>query len=369
MLLISEQHSGSACKHVRIFEPALRLGRECGLRVVSLERLDARPRDQARLLSEAKVVFLHLLDLNEASADRMRQVIRSARAFGVRVVIDTDDDYFAPADYGPFDAELERHVPIMRELIPLADTVSVTGPVLRQTLIGPCRDVRILPNWVDSEAARPRAGRAERLRIGFCGGPTHLRDLALVLPAIARLQARRDFDFVLFGLFDRDIHQSVSRAQQLDRKQAAHPKVEAFATFARSLSGVRYAHHPGVPYPQFLDRLRELDLDIGLCPVLDTHFNCCRSAIKYYQYAAVGTMTVASDVGPYRGECTALCDNTVDAWERTLATLIDDAELRLEHLRQQRVFWQAQRSWSAASAGYRATLLSAATDTVGLSHG
>jgi hypothetical protein len=183
--------------------------------------------------------------------------------------------------------------------------------------------------------------------VGWSGGPTHVDDLAAFLPAMERLQRLAPVDFVLLGMFDRNIDETVARARKTSRaERAKNPQVAAFGRMADALKGVTYQHFPSVPFAQFPARLAELDLDIGVCPVLDTAFNRCRSGVKFYQYAGADTVTVASDVPCYRGECSLLVQNTPEAWVQQLEPLVRDAALRSQVLEAQRAWVQQHRTWT-----------------------
>lgn len=364
MFLVSDQHNTNASKRLRILDPVMRLGRERGLDVLTLEELWAPQRTFERhTLERARVLYLHFLDFNLDSHAMMQEAIAAAQTCGVRVVADTDDAYFMPADHGPFDAALEPHLKCMRALAEQADLITVTCEPLADEMAALGRPVRVVPNWVSEDEFKPRPrhhgqlGRRGRLRVGFAGGPTHLLDLAAVLPAIGQLQRTHDFDFVLFGLFDRDMRATVERARTLTAKQAADPRLSAFSAFARALTGVHYTHHPSVPQAEFARALSALDLDIALCPLLDTAFNRCRSGVKFYQYAAVGTATLASDVAPYRGECEPLCGDTQAAWESALGRLLDNGPLREATLEAQQRYWRTHRTWSTVGPRFAEALL------------
>jgi hypothetical protein len=104
--------------------------------------------------------------------------------------------------------------------------------------------------------------------------------------------------------------------------------------FYSKLKNLRMLHVPFAPpelHPSILSRS---SFDIGLCPLQDTEFNKAKSAIKFYEYAAVGAVTLASDVGPYVDEVNYRAKNTKKDWIKKLEKLIVDKEFR-EKLRQQ----------------------------------
>lgn len=322
-------------KVIRIVEPLQRLA-AIGL-VEPVPLGDAAPAD-------LDAIFLHFVDVNRTSAPIIEPLVEHALRCGVAVILDADDPYFFGPDCG-VEEDYAPHHAIMRRLCGMAHVVTVTTAALKVELAPYARAITVLPNVVDLAHSPRRPGAHARLRLGWSGGPTHQLDLAAFLPAVRTLQAQVDLDFVLFGLFDRDIADTVRRARTMSAtERAAIPALAAFGRLADALEGVRFEHHPSVPFADFPARLAALDLDIGVCPLEDTRFNRCRSAVKFYQYAAAGTLTVASDVTAYRRECNLLAANSPDAWVDALLPLARDPGLRAQRLAEQRAFVSAQRS-------------------------
>jgi glycosyltransferase involved in cell wall biosynthesis len=80
-------------------------------------------------------------------------------------------------------------------------------------------------------------------------------------------------------------------------------------------------------------KLTILNLDIGLCPVMDNPFNRTKSAIKWMEYSMIGMATVASDIPPYSpvisNEQTAmLCKENHDSWFDAIEKLVIDKQFR-----------------------------------------
>jgi glycosyltransferase involved in cell wall biosynthesis len=264
----------------------------------------------------------------------------------VALICDTDDPYFVPADGVSFDAALAPHLELMKHLCATAHVVTVTTPALKQELATFARNIMVMPNMIDTDAAPQRRGNNARVRLGWCGGPTHADDLAVFLPAVAALQRQTDVQFVLFGMFDQNFDRTVQKARLMTPQvRAQNPAVAAFGRMADALKGVHCEHVPSVPYGAFSDRLAALNFDIGVCPLQDTRFNRCRSAVKFYQYAAANTVTVASGVQAYQGECSLLTDNTVAGWLEALLALVNDEQARQQALAIQRRYVIENRSW------------------------
>lgn len=79
--------------------------------------------------------------------------------------------------------------------------------------------------------------------------------------------------------------------------------------------------------------LRSRSWDIGLAPLEDTEFNSSKQATKFRDYAWCESAIVFSNVPSYNRIIQnningILVENTADAWEKAISTLIDDPEMR-----------------------------------------
>jgi hypothetical protein len=117
--------------------------------------------------------------------------------------------------------------------------------------------------------------------------------------------------------------------------------------FAKQLQRSRMWHVPFMPPELHPVTLSKCDLDIGLAPLEDTSFNAGKSCVKYYEYASVGTVTLASNVQPYSDEVNYLTKNTFKDWYNKLEKLITDVEFRKKILAKQQTWVKENRSIEA----------------------
>lgn len=137
----------------------------------------------------------------------------------------------------------------------------------------------VIPNFLNRAqielSAELREARAEpvllqdgSIRLGyFSGTPTHNRDFAIVEPAIAQLFAEDPSVRLLVVGFA--------------------PESERLARFADRVETL--------PLQDFLNlQIAIGGVDINLVPLQDNVFTNCKSELKYFEAAVVGTVTVAS---------------------------------------------------------------------------
>jgi glycosyltransferase involved in cell wall biosynthesis len=75
--------------------------------------------------------------------------------------------------------------------------------------------------------------------------------------------------------------------------------------------------------------------DIAISPLQNTPFNNCKSDIKFLDYASIGTAGIYSQSPVYSSVVRSqhngwLAENSSEAWEEALETLIQDTALRLK---------------------------------------
>lgn len=102
-------------------------------------------------------------------------------------------------------------------------------------------------------------------------------------------------------------------------------------TIAQELGCKTY--HYTDSYQAYQTQMEQLNWDIGLAPVPDTHFHSCKHYNKLVEYCSFGIVGVYSDLLPYTagvedGITGFLCTNTTQAWVDALSRLIEDDALR-----------------------------------------
>ena len=318
---------------VRFFRPFAGL-RERGIALRTLpERLQFRRaadgwRLDPQLLDGIDLVLLPqmalpLPDPEGGRIDAVGDLCRQAREREIPVVYSADDHVEAIGRTNPARDRVASVEASPRALIERSDAVIVTTEILRDALKLGDKPAYVLPNTVDTEWPRRRQ-RGGRPRLGWAGSASHLEDLLFLLPAIRALQTRFDFEFTVFGLIERDLRDEAEsvRGCLMRLAPAARERAALFLELIDRLAEVRHRHVPFVPVQSFPQALADLDWDIGLCPLLDTPFNRCKSALKFYEYAACGSATVASAVPPYDREVQPVVPNDATDWIEALAPLL-----------------------------------------------
>jgi len=188
----------------------------------------------------------------------------------------------------------------MARALKQSDRLVVTTEPLIQHYKKYVRDVRLMPNCLDSQWSGLRLPRTlgRRLRVGWIGAGQHKGDLELVSQVVR--ETASEVDWVFMGMCTEEIK----------------PHIKEFHDF------VSFADYP--------KKMSSLDLDIAIAPLEQNFFNECKSNLRLLEYGAMGWPVVCSDVFPYRtlNPPVIRCANDPAEWISALRKLMADQRLR-----------------------------------------
>lgn len=274
------------------------------------------------------------------------KIIQICRKHGKIVVLDHDDDVFSLSPFnryyrwvgieeclyqwpdgreellwangmkapnGEVVFDIEKNIrtrDMLKTCMMKSDAVSVTTPVLAETMSKYNKNVLVLPNLVDLDLFKqlPLQKDPNEVRIGWQGGHSHYGDLYMVRDQLKEVMDRNpNVTLVLMGgdVFLEGIF--------------------------KNFDWNRIEYHEWVQNRAYPYKLPTLNLDIGLAPIVDDKFNRNKSAIKWMEYTAVGVPTIASDIPPYstvikNGETGILAGK--EDWVEAIELLIKDPKFR-----------------------------------------
>lgn len=258
---------------------------------------------------------------------------------GKRVIYDMDDDFWQVAKDNPSalvgSALKDQYETMIKE----ADAVITPSDVLAKKFKKYFKKkIFICPNGIDPERYIPRPRQDKPLTIGYMGAASHWKDLQLIGEVLNDLAQKYEFLFTIYGLTGEPLEAAIYSYQKTLKNNFMPEKNEYFKSaidFYNQLRDMRMWHVPFMPPELHPNTLSKCDFDIGLAPLENTVFNSGKSCIKFYEYAAVGTLTVASDVLPYSNEVPLRAKNTKKDWYNKLEKLILDKDLREKELKKQ----------------------------------
>jgi glycosyltransferase involved in cell wall biosynthesis len=286
---------------------------------------DARP--AAVKLAGADVLLIH-----RYVDDRVQRLVQEAKAAGLAVVWDNDDDMGTmpktSVTYKHFGGMAwERRLAQMRKAFRHTDLVTTPSRVLSQRMLdygAPASDV--IENYIPDQLLAAVRRSHEGLTIGWVAGLEHRMDVDQlpIRDVLARLlDERLDVQVVTIGL-------------------------------GLGLRSERYRHIPEVPQLRLAEH--SATFDVAIAPLTDVDFNRSRSNVKLKEYAAGGTPWLASPIGPYAGMGEQEGGRLVpdDGWYEAISRLLDRPRER-RRLGKRAAKWAAgevvtrnARRWEAA---------------------
>ena len=259
---------------------------------------------------------------------RLNQVVGRAHRLDKPVIYDVDDMVFdlayAHLIMDTVGEDLGKastwdywfgYISRLNATLQLCDRAITTNP----TLAGYLRDfthkpVSVIPNFINREQLavsdpifqeKTSRGfeRDGRVHLGyFSGTPTHYKDFELISDTLLEL---------------------------LRRDERIHLRLVGFIDLKPPLS--RYADRIELtPLTDFLSLQHKIsEVEINLVPLLENNFTNCKSELKYFEAAIVGTLTVASPIDSFKqairdGENGYLARSY--EWIDKISTLIDSLD-------------------------------------------
>jgi glycosyltransferase involved in cell wall biosynthesis len=289
--------------------------------VIAVDQLRKRMAE----LTEADVLWIWRAPYSR----RLAAAIDAARSIGARIVFDIDDLLFRPElarsdviDGNRYLGLLRRtavwrlYTNLRRALVQADHCTAPTEPLARQIRrLG--KSATVVPNGFDAgfmqaadEARRTAAPEGGVVRIGYAAGTfTHQRDLAVAVPALARVLAEhRGARFVTFG--------DAVDVGEFPELQAMAGQVEL---------------RPLVPLDEVAGEYARFDVNIAPLEV-GNPFCEAKSELKYFEAALAGAVTVASPTEPFattvRDGETGFLAADEESWYEILSRLVRDAETR-----------------------------------------
>jgi GT2 family glycosyltransferase/glycosyltransferase involved in cell wall biosynthesis len=290
----------SPCAFIRLLEPLRDLERAGHLTLSVGGVADLRQ-------SEPDLVITHRTAVSGGTD--LSELLMHVRTRRLPLVVDMDDDLIALGEDHPEASEYAPLVGGIRRLLAEADVVWASTPLLAERLELYASTVELHPNalsdglWFGPGTRIIKAVNSFRLL--YMGTASHAPDWKHVRPAVMKwLEAQNGAaSITLVGV----------------------PPSPADLTSDL----VHVAEIPsalGASYPAFVSWLRTLEpFDVGIAPLTPTEFNRGKSGLKHWEYTALGTVTVASDIEPYQdviedGRTGFLVDG--DAWSDVFDRLI-----------------------------------------------
>lgn len=202
-----------------------------------------------------------------------------------------------------------------KTILEIADVVQCSTPEVEKAVLreASARRTKVFPNLVrfDHYPQFDIVKDPSRIKILWQGGQAHYEDWFPLKEAIGNISKKYpEVDWVIWGF--------------------------NFGWVNEVIPPHRLEYIDWCKYQEYKLRLCTIGHDIALAPLADNIFNCCRSAIKWYEASVFKTpaATLAQNTGAYKAEIqdgqTGLLFRDPKEFEEKLSLLIEDTKLRKE---------------------------------------
>lgn len=262
---------------------------------------------------------------------------------GIKIWYDIDDAVDLVEPWNPFSYANLNSLGSYYFMLHQADFITTTTPKLKEHLETLTNTpIELFENYLVPKEWQERPKTHKGIRIGFAGSSSHMKDLNVVMPALEALAKKRDFTFVVYGL-DTDCNGSLETWKERQVKNCAGkydvlPYGIECEKFYQSMKNIKHELVDCVRWELHPRTLAALDLDIGICPLLETEFNEKKTPIKFYEYAMTGTPALCSNVSPFKDETSVVCDNDFLSWYDHLESLVMFHDVREATLKEQKEY-------------------------------
>jgi glycosyltransferase involved in cell wall biosynthesis len=247
-----------------------------------------------------------------------------------RLVYEIDDDLWTidPTNFSAYFQHTLATQDGAEQAMAVSHLVTVSTEPLAEVVRQWNSNVAVLPNHIDGRMLEIERPRRDKLTIGWAGGDSHLRDIAMVADPLRRVLARYpEVDFHTIGT---DFHKALN------------------------IPG----RHTGWK-DRIWDYYETIDFDIGIAPLVKSAFNESKSHIKALEYMALGIPVIASDLPPYNqlviNGTTGFLVKQEHEWRSRLRQLINDKAMREEMGaagKERAAQWTIQNGWRRWETAY-----------------
>jgi len=264
--------------------------------------------------------------------EKCAELVNRCNDLGIVTIMDIDD-HWAPGKHHPAylmikQAEMDKKI---LENIKSAKNITTTTTLFADEIAkyNKTNNIYVLPNAIDPEEKQyiPKPSKSDRLRIGWLGGSSHLKDLEILEGVVSRLKSDGLMDKVQFVVCGFDLRGSVTMIDEKTGQQKQRPiqpmesvwylyeKIftnnyqsvsEDYKNFLHKFKKGEYEGIENEPYRRVWTKpistyATNYNLfDVSLAPIVEHNFNRVKSQLKVIEAGFHKKAIIAQDYGPYQ---------------------------------------------------------------------
>jgi hypothetical protein len=263
--------------------------------------------------------------------EEMEETLERLDRLGVVSIMDLDD-HWSPGQHHPAYRIIKENG-LDKKIagnLRLARNITTTTPLFAKEIKKLNKNnIFVLPNAIDTNEKQytPTPEKSDRIRIGWLGGSSHLKDLEILKGVVSSLKSGDYLDKVQFVLCGYDLRGTVTMFDQKTGKQTQRPikpnesvwyKYEQIFTDNYSIVSEDYKKHllsfkqeeykdvANEPYRRVWTKpistyASNYNLfDVSLAPLEENVFNEVKSQLKVIEAGFHKKALIAQDFGPYQ---------------------------------------------------------------------
>ncbi len=261
---------------------------------------------------------------------QMPSLLDKLKSLNIVAIMDIDD-YWAPGTHHPayhiiknngLDTKIANNVKI-------SQYVTTTTSIFADEISKLNKNVFVLPNAIDPTESQfiPKPEPSDRIRIGWLGGSSHLKDLEILEGVVGKLKNDGLLDkiqFVLCGFDLRGSHTEIDPVTKEQRSRPITPKESVWYLYEKIFTDNYTSISP--EYRDFLLKFEQKEFpnianepyrrvwtkhissyasnynlfDISLAPLVENTFNKVKSQLKVIEAGFHKKAIIAQNFGPYK---------------------------------------------------------------------
>lgn len=303
--VFSFDNKDTACAQLRLISPIAKLKNQVNL-TWATDYIDNENHDIVASIVRSDLIIIQRFFPNK-NTEALLEILSKTK---IPIIYETDDLLLDIPKYNQHQKISSQIRAFLLKTISFATAITVSTPKLKEYYSKYHNNIHVLPNLLDAKIWLPSSKKKHKdtITIGYAGTPDHTNDLMLldtILPIILK-----KFDTSI------NLHFLGCKTELLSK-----------------LPNFKFT--PLQPnYASYATTLINSDIDIGLAPLHDNQFNCCKSNIKWLEYSICGIAGIYSDLAPYspyvehRKTGLLVKNNDIDSWIESIALLIENFNLR-----------------------------------------
>ena len=263
--------------------------------------------------------------------EQMPKLLDKLDSLGIVTIMDLDD-YWAPGTHHPAHLiikanKIDEHI---KNNLKIARNITTTTPLFAKEIGKLNRNVFVVPNAIDPNEPQymPKPVASDKIRIGWLGGSSHLKDLEILQGVVNKLTTDGLIDKIQFVLCGFDIRGQHTEIDPVTKKEIGRrplkPQETSWYQYERIFTDDYKSISP--KYKEFLMKFSQEEypdvanepyrrvwtkpissyasnynlFDISLAPLEENLFNLCKSQLKVIESGFHHKAIIAQDFGPYQ---------------------------------------------------------------------